>query len=82
MSKPGNTFVLTIVCPDTIGIVAAVSGFLSSQNYFIDESNHFGDPDTNRPGDRPNENYAREILELHTLGDGNCYDQGTIHIFQ
>lgn len=40
------SFVLTIVCPDTVGIVAAVSGFLADRNCFIEESNHFGDPDT------------------------------------
>ncbi|MBM4197013.1 MAG: formyltetrahydrofolate deformylase [Gammaproteobacteria bacterium] len=40
--------VLTIVCPDTTGIVAAVSGYLSSQGLFIDESSHFGDPQTRR----------------------------------
>jgi len=28
-----------------------------------------------RPGDRPNENYARELLELHTLGVHGGYDQ-------
>ncbi|MCG8408018.1 MAG: DUF1800 domain-containing protein [Phycisphaerales bacterium] len=27
-----------------------------------------------------NENYARELCELHTLGDGNCYDQATIEV--
>jgi uncharacterized protein (DUF1800 family) len=28
-----------------------------------------------RPGDRPNENYARELLELHTLGVHGGYSQ-------
>ena len=28
-----------------------------------------------RPGDRPNENYARELLELHTLGVDGGYSQ-------
>jgi formyltetrahydrofolate deformylase len=41
-----DSFVLTIVCPDTVGIVAAVSGFLAERECFIEESNHFGDPDT------------------------------------
>jgi formyltetrahydrofolate deformylase len=40
--------VLTIVCPDTTGIVAAVAGYLSGQGIFIDESSHFGDPETQR----------------------------------
>ena len=37
-------FVLTISCPDTTGIVAAVAGFLSDRDAFITESTHFGDP--------------------------------------
>lgn len=41
-------YVLTIVCPDAIGIVAAVAGYLSGQDIFIDESSHFGDPETRR----------------------------------
>lgn len=36
-------FILTIRCPDAIGIVAAVSGYLASKQYFVDESSHFGD---------------------------------------
>ncbi|MHC4218559.1 MAG: DUF1800 domain-containing protein [Planctomycetota bacterium] len=30
------------------------------------------------PGDRPNENYARELLELHTLGVDGGYTQGDV----
>lgn len=48
MSNPKNSFVLTIICPDTVGIVAAVSGFLSDRGYFIEASNHYGDPGTQR----------------------------------
>jgi len=48
MSTPDHSFVLTIVCPDTVGIVAAVSGFLSDRDSFIEASNHYGDPDTRR----------------------------------
>ena len=49
MSDPhGRLFRLTISCPDTIGIVAAVAGFLSDQGAFITESSHFGDPLTHR----------------------------------
>ncbi len=48
MSKFENSFILTAVCPDTIGIVAAVAGFLFDQGYFVEESSHFGDRDTNR----------------------------------
>ena len=39
-------YILTITCPDTTGIVAAVSGFLNDQACFIDESTQFGDPET------------------------------------
>jgi formyltetrahydrofolate deformylase len=38
-----NKFILTIKCPDVVGIVAAVSGFLTKKNFFIEESSHFGD---------------------------------------
>jgi formyltetrahydrofolate deformylase len=48
MNAPDDSFVLTVVCPDTIGIVAAVSGYLRDQGYFVEESNHFGDRDTHR----------------------------------
>lgn len=41
-------YVLVISCDDTIGIVAAVSGFLLENNGFITESTQFGDPSTNR----------------------------------
>ncbi len=48
MTQATGNQILTIVCPDTTGIVAAVAGYLSAQGYFIDESSHFGDPDTRR----------------------------------
>ncbi len=41
-------YVMTISCPDTVGIVAAVSGFLSEQDAFIIEASHFGAPETRR----------------------------------
>jgi len=43
-----SKYVLTIACPDTIGLVAAVSGFLRDNNCFIDESSQYGDPATQR----------------------------------
>ena len=46
MSTHQSPFILTVICPDTIGIVAAVSGYLSSQGCFVEASNHYGDPDT------------------------------------
>ena len=47
-TRPMNKYILTITCPDTTGIVAAVSGFLHTQECFIDESFQYGDPDTRR----------------------------------
>lgn len=47
MSLP-DRYILTITCPDTTGLVAAVSGFLRDQACFIDESSQFGDPTTMR----------------------------------
>jgi len=41
-----TSYVLTIQCPDVVGIVAAVSTFLADKSAFITESAHFGDPDT------------------------------------
>lgn len=41
-----NTYILTLSCDDTVGIVAAVSGFLLENNCFIIESTQFGDPST------------------------------------
>ena len=39
-----SKFVLTITCPDTVGIVAAVSGFLTQHDCFITEAAQYGDP--------------------------------------
>lgn len=43
MTEFNRKHILTISCPDTTGIVAAVSGFLADQDAFITESSHFGD---------------------------------------
>jgi formyltetrahydrofolate deformylase len=43
-----QTHVLTITCPDTVGIVAAVSGFLTQHDCFITEAAQFGDPLSHR----------------------------------
>jgi formyltetrahydrofolate deformylase len=48
MTFHDNPFILTVDCPDTIGIVAAVAGFLTHLGLFIEESAHFGDRDTSR----------------------------------
>jgi formyltetrahydrofolate deformylase len=47
MSVP-DRYILTITCPDTTGLVAAVAGYLRDQACFIDESSQFGDPATMR----------------------------------
>ena len=47
-AKSGRSLILTIRCPDTVGIVAAVSAFLAEKNAFITESSHYGDPDTSQ----------------------------------
>lgn len=43
-----QTWILTITCPDTVGIVAAVSGFLSQYDCFITEAAQYGDPLSSR----------------------------------
>ncbi|MFN3077398.1 MAG: formyltetrahydrofolate deformylase [Alphaproteobacteria bacterium] len=48
MSDPVQRYVLTITCPDTVGIVAAVSGFLTDNDAFITEAAQYGDPFSNR----------------------------------
>ena len=49
MAETGDRlFILTISCPDTTGIVAAVASFLADREAFITESSHFGDPVTQR----------------------------------
>lgn len=40
------SIVLTLSCPDTTGIVAAVSGFLAANNCLITEAQHYDDPYT------------------------------------
>jgi len=39
-------YILTLSCKDTVGIVAAVSGFLAQYEGFIEESAQLGDPST------------------------------------
>jgi formyltetrahydrofolate deformylase len=46
MSTLAPAYILTVTCPDTVGIVAAVAGYLRDLNYFVEESAHFGDRDT------------------------------------
>jgi formyltetrahydrofolate deformylase len=44
--RPGQHCVLTLSCPDTLGIVHAVSGFLVQHGCTIRESQQFEDPDS------------------------------------
>ena len=46
MKEANQSYILTITCPDTVGIVAAVAGYLRDQKFFVEESSHFGDRDT------------------------------------
>jgi formyltetrahydrofolate deformylase len=46
MSEQSNTYILTVVCADTVGIVAEVASYLRDQGHFIEESSHFGDRHT------------------------------------
>jgi formyltetrahydrofolate deformylase len=46
--NPNTSYILTITCPDTVGIVASVTGFLQEQKLFIEESAHFGDRETGK----------------------------------
>jgi formyltetrahydrofolate deformylase len=48
MNADTRQYILTISCPDAVGIVAAVSGFLAGRSLFISESSHFGDELTGR----------------------------------
>ncbi len=48
MPKAQQSFVLTAICPDTIGIVAAVASYLRDAGHFVEESSHYGDHDTQR----------------------------------
>ena len=43
-----SAYILTISCPDKLGIVAAVAGVLAQNRLFITDSHHYGDPDTER----------------------------------
>ncbi|AFK57173.1 formyltetrahydrofolate deformylase [Tistrella mobilis] len=63
MPVPSPTHVLTITCPDIVGLVAAVSGFLSGEGVFINESAQYGDPETQTF-------FMRVVLSVPGDGDG------------
>jgi len=48
MMSDKHAWVLTITCPDTVGIVSTVSGFLSQNDCFIHEAAQYGDPLSSR----------------------------------
>ena len=48
MSELAKTFILTITCPDTFGIVAGVTSFLAEEGAFVNKLEQFGDPQSNR----------------------------------
>lgn len=62
------SYVLTMSCPDTTGIVAAIAGFLAEHNCLITEAQHYDDPYTNtsfmRTVFHDNGQGAPEIAEL------------------
>lgn len=41
-----SNVILTISCPDRVGIISAVSGFLAENQAFIHESAQYGDPES------------------------------------
>lgn len=47
MSAVKPSFVLTLSCPDAVGIVAAVTSFLAGHDALITEAQHFRDPPSN-----------------------------------
>ena len=71
-------FLLSLSCPDRVGVVAAVTGFLARRDANVLEAHHFRDPPANRsvlrivfepPGDSLDERlfateFAREVAPL------------------
>lgn len=45
---PSRRYILTLSCPDRVGIVAAVSGFLAEHKGWIVEAHHHADPEAQR----------------------------------
>lgn len=60
LSEP--TYTLTIACPDRVGIVAAVSGFIAARGGWIVEANHHADPTTQRF-------FMRNVLRASSLAE-------------
>lgn len=66
-ARPDHSFILTLACPDTLGIVNAVSGWLVQRQCNILESAQFGDPDT-----------GVFAMRIHFNAEGN--DQNSDHL--
>ncbi|WP_116136910.1 formyltetrahydrofolate deformylase [Trinickia diaoshuihuensis] len=47
-TKLPNTYVLRVACPATVGIVAAISGYLAAHSYYIAEMSQYDDEETER----------------------------------
>jgi formyltetrahydrofolate deformylase len=47
-SPEGRQYILTVSCPDAVGLVAAVSGLIASWGGWLTEVNNHADPDTKR----------------------------------
>jgi formyltetrahydrofolate deformylase len=46
--NPARQYILTVSCPDAVGLVAAVSGLIASWGGWLTEVNNHSDPDTKR----------------------------------
>jgi len=70
MNQRKSSYILTITCPDTVGIVAEVASFLRDQAYFIEESSHFGDRGTGQFFMRTRFTYPDGIFSAGTFENG------------
>jgi len=48
VTSPARHYVLTVSCPDAVGLVAAVSGLIASWGGWLSEVSNHSDPDTGR----------------------------------
>jgi len=48
MPQDEKNYIFTMTCQDTVGIVAAITQFISKNGGFITSSSHYGDPTTGR----------------------------------
>ena len=62
-----RSFILTLTCPDTLGIVNAVSGWLLDRECNILESAQFGDPDTGLLAMRIRFHAEETVTQLHLV---------------